>query len=74
MSEIDRDVLLIRLANELEEYLDNGMLYCGASKQTLYSNHAYNLVIEMAEKLGHNSLADEFKKSYERKFTSSNSY
>ncbi len=56
---IDRDVLLIRLANELEEYLDFGLLYCTEVKQKKYSNHSDRLVVEIAEKLGFPSLATE---------------
>ena len=56
---IDREVLLIRLANELEEYLDLGILYCGQLRQKQYANHDSHLIVEMAEKLGFPSLAAE---------------
>lgn len=56
---IDRDVLSIRLANELEEHLDLGLLYCTNTKQNNYSNHNTQLVVEIAEKLGFSSLGNE---------------
>lgn len=56
---IDRDVLLIRLANELEEHLDLGLLYCTKAKQNKYSNHNSQLIVEIAEKLGFPSLGTE---------------
>lgn len=60
----DRDVLLIRLANELEEYLDFGIIYCGDSKQQQYSNHQNNLIVEIAEKLGYPTLAVELANAF----------
>jgi (p)ppGpp synthase/HD superfamily hydrolase len=62
----DRDVLLIRLANELEEYLDFGIIYCGDSKQQQYSNHQNNLIVEMAEKLGYPTLAVELANAFKQ--------
>lgn len=56
---IDKDVLLIRLANELEEYLDLGLLYCGESKHQLYQDHDTQLMVQMADHLGYSALADE---------------
>ncbi|NJK51498.1 HD domain-containing protein [Candidatus Gracilibacteria bacterium] len=58
------DVLLIRLANELEEYLDFGIIYCGDSKQQQYSNHQNNLIVEIAEKLGYPTLAVELANAF----------
>lgn len=55
-NEKDQLVLLIRLANELEEYLDLGLLYCG-SKSQIYSGHQTGLVSEMAKLLGYPLLA-----------------
>ncbi|MFB2935693.1 DUF6817 domain-containing protein [Aerosakkonemataceae cyanobacterium BLCC-F154] len=59
LSAIERDVLLIRLTNELEEYLDLGILYCGELKYQRYINHSCDLMVEMAEKLGFPSLAKQ---------------
>ncbi|GFE67659.1 DUF6817 domain-containing protein [Chroococcus sp. FPU101] len=56
---IAKDVLLIRLANELEEYLDCGLLYCGAAKHQLYQEHDTHLLSKMAEYLGYPALGVE---------------
>ncbi len=61
---IDRDVLLIRLANELEEYLDLSILYCANVKQQEYAKHNEHLVVGMAEKLGFPALAVELTKVF----------
>lgn len=66
---IDRDVVLMRLANELEEYLDFGLLYCAQAKQEKYTNHSDHLVVEIAEKLGFPSLAVELKTMYKETAT-----
>ena len=74
LSRIDRDVLLMRLANELEEYLDLGMLYFGEERRrrTNYLNDNGQLMIQMAEKLGFPSLgaglAQAFKETAEAEF------
>lgn len=61
LAPVDRDVLLVRLANELEEYLDLGILYCGDRKrqQTDYVNDSGQLMMQMAQKLGFPSLVAE---------------
>lgn len=61
---IDRNVLLIRLANELEEHLDLGLLYCGDGKHRQYVNHSGHLMVEMAEKLGFPTLAIELARVF----------
>jgi (p)ppGpp synthase/HD superfamily hydrolase len=58
---IDRDVLLIRLANELEEYLDLGIIYCGDAKYQRYINYSGHLIVNMAERLGFSRLAKELE-------------
>jgi len=74
LSKIDRDVLLIRLANELEEYLDLGMLYFGEDRRrrTNYLNENGRLMVSMAEKLGFPalgaSLTQAFKETAEAEF------
>ncbi|MBW4661155.1 MAG: hypothetical protein KME15_20965 [Drouetiella hepatica Uher 2000/2452] len=60
LDDIGRDVLLVRLANELEERLDLGILYCGDSKSQRYAERDRHLS-EMAEKLGYPTLAAEFE-------------
>jgi (p)ppGpp synthase/HD superfamily hydrolase len=54
----DRDVLLIRLANELEELLDLGILYCGDGRRRFANNENLNaLTIRLAEQLSFPALA-----------------
>lgn len=57
---IDRDVLLTRLANELDDLLDLGVLYCfSAERKRQHYIQFSPLMIEMAEKLGFPTLAVE---------------
>ena len=65
LNSIERDVLLIRLTNELEEYLDLGILYCGELKYQRYVNHSCNLMVEMAEKLGFPTLAKQLATTFQ---------
>lgn len=62
---IDRNVVLMRLANELEEHLDLGLLYCGDGKHQDYSYRGGPLMIKMAEKLGFPTLAIQLTKVFE---------
>lgn len=64
LDSIDRDVLLVRLANELEEYLDFGILYCGNFKHQQYINYDSHLIVEMAQKLGFPALAVQLENSF----------
>lgn len=59
LGQIDRSVLLIRLANELEEYLDLGILYCEEARYQEYINSSRHLMVGMAEKLGFPALTIE---------------
>jgi (p)ppGpp synthase/HD superfamily hydrolase len=63
---LDRDVLLMRLANELEEYLDLGILYCSDEKrqQANYVNDSGQLMIRMAESLGFPTLATNLAQAF----------
>jgi (p)ppGpp synthase/HD superfamily hydrolase len=63
---IDRDVLLIRLANELEEFMDFGILYRGEERrrQSTDGNAVERLMVQMAEKLGYPVLAAEMDKAF----------
>ena len=64
----------MRLANELEEYLDLGMLYFGEDRRrrTNYLNNNGLLMIQMAEKLGFPALgaglAQAFKETADAEF------
>jgi len=63
---IERDVVLMRLANELEDHLDLGMLYCGDQKRTWSSgSERCRLMVEIARKLGFPQLADELGRTIE---------
>jgi (p)ppGpp synthase/HD superfamily hydrolase len=70
LSSMERDVLLIRLANELEHHLDLGALYF-ARNETERKGHQRHigrhgpLMVTMAEKLGQSSLADEMKATFD---------
>ncbi|MBD1841394.1 hypothetical protein H6F78_12135 [Coleofasciculus sp. FACHB-64] len=61
---LDRDILLVRLANELEEYLDFGIVYCGDFKHQQYINYDGHLIVEMAEKLGFPNLATQLTEAF----------
>ncbi len=63
LESIDRDVLLIRLANELEEFLDLGILYSGEERrrQSIDADRPIGL---MADKLGYPALATEINKAF----------
>jgi len=66
LGSLDRDVLLIRLANELEEFLDLGILYCGDEKrrQANYHEGSGKLLIKMAERLGFPELALQLERAF----------
>jgi (p)ppGpp synthase/HD superfamily hydrolase len=56
----ERDVLLVRLANELEDHLDLGVLYCGnAERRREYVRSSLYRCIDMAVRLGFPELASE---------------
>jgi (p)ppGpp synthase/HD superfamily hydrolase len=60
MSALERDVVLIRLANELEDHLDLGVLY-GANSESRrrFMEEHRRACFAMAEELGAQALADE---------------
>jgi (p)ppGpp synthase/HD superfamily hydrolase len=63
MTQAERGVVLMRLANELEEFLDRGVLYCGDRKRRAISDpHRCRLLIEVAQRLGYQNLSDELAK------------
>ena len=60
MDAIERDVVLMRLANELEEFLDLGVLYCGEQRRRgASSSHRCGLIVDIAQRLGFASLSVE---------------
>ena len=65
LSPIERDVLVIRLANELEDHLDYGVLYCGnGEKRREYIRSPLNQSVDMARMLGLSELAAELDRSF----------
>jgi (p)ppGpp synthase/HD superfamily hydrolase len=65
MSAEDRDALLIRLANELEDHIDLGVLYCGnAAHRRAVVRSNMRAAMSMARKLGHPRLAAEFERVF----------
>jgi (p)ppGpp synthase/HD superfamily hydrolase len=65
LSSIDRDVVLMRLANELEERLDLGLRYCGDTKYQSYASRDCQRLVECAQKLGYPTLAIELEQAFE---------
>lgn len=55
---VDRDVLLIELADQLELHLDVGVLYCAEARQKL-TESIRPVILEIADKLGFTILASE---------------
>ena len=65
LSAIERDVLVIRLANELEDHLDFGVLYCGNGETRRdYIRSPLNQSVDMANKLGLTELASELEAAF----------
>lgn len=66
LDSFDRAVLLIRLANELEDFLDLGILYCESAEGRKEGIKATgHLLIELANKLGFPMLAGELSIAFE---------
>jgi (p)ppGpp synthase/HD superfamily hydrolase len=59
---IDRDVILIRLANELEDLLDRGSLYCAtAEHRTRHRQTVGQLILDIAKSTGVTRLTAELE-------------
>lgn len=59
---VDRTVVLVRLADRLEDYLDLGILYCPNAEDRLRGiQNDGQLMIELAVQLGYPTLAAEFE-------------
>ena len=65
LSPIDQRVVVIRLANELEDYLDGGVLFCAnsAARVARMSRLAKDHLV-LARQLGHPDLADELSQAF----------
>lgn len=59
LTPLEKDILLIRLANHLEEYIDLGMLYSGHGRQNKYVKDENFISVELAQILGFPSLSAE---------------
>lgn len=67
MDSIDRDVVLLRLTNELEDLLDSGLFYWSAPKSRLeYIERKGHLMVEIAARLGYPRLSAELADEMER--------
>jgi hypothetical protein len=65
LTPIEREVLVIRLANELEDHLDFGVLYCGnGENRREYIRSPLNQSVEMAQRLGLTELAIELDAAF----------
>jgi uncharacterized protein DUF6817 len=65
LSPLEREVLVIRLANELEDHLDFGVLYCGNGEtRREYIRSPLNQSVDMARALGLTELAAELDAAF----------
>jgi len=68
----ERSVLVIRLANELEDHLDAGILYCrDAERRKDHLRSSLYLCVEMAERLGIPELASQLSQTFQQTLTAS---
>jgi (p)ppGpp synthase/HD superfamily hydrolase len=66
MTPTERDVLLVRLANELEDHLDLGVLYCGNADDRRAAIRSWlGLSVDMAHGLGQPALAAELTRVFD---------
>jgi (p)ppGpp synthase/HD superfamily hydrolase len=66
MDTAERNVLLIRLANELEDHLDLGVLYAGnAERRRQELRSCLYLSVRMSRDLGQPALADELQRVFD---------
>lgn len=66
-SDHQKNLILMRIANEFEDYLDYGMAYRGDFSQVKSEGYG-NQVIELANKLSRRELAEELKQVFESHF------
>jgi len=70
LTSVERDVLVIRLANELEDHLDYGVLYCGnGESRREYIRSPLNQSVDMARELGLATLAAALDKAFKETLT-----
>jgi (p)ppGpp synthase/HD superfamily hydrolase len=69
-AERERNLLLIRLANELEDHLDYGVLYCGnGESRREYIRSPLNQSVNMAQALGLATLAARLDRAFRETLT-----
>jgi hypothetical protein len=62
-----RQLLLLRLANELEDHLDLGILYCSDAPRRLRKiDDTLHVTVELANRLGHGTLANALAGVFEQ--------
>lgn len=65
LTPIERDVVLMRLANELEDNLNLGVLYCSdAERRREFIKRFGPIMVDMADKLGFPTLASELGRAF----------
>jgi (p)ppGpp synthase/HD superfamily hydrolase len=65
LSPVEQRVVLIRLANELEDHLDAGIQFCANRAQRIARMLALaDPLVDLARQLGHPVLADELSRSF----------
>jgi (p)ppGpp synthase/HD superfamily hydrolase len=57
LSARDRDVVLLRLANEVDEHVDCGVAFADRNHEPLYADAAVDTMCELAVAIGHRDLA-----------------
>ncbi len=61
---VDRDVVLMRLANELDDHLDFGILYYPDAERRLRLLDSLAVCVDLARDLGHHRLADGLAEAF----------
>jgi len=70
LSGMDRDVVLMRLANELDDHLDLAALYCAnAEDRRLRIGAGLRLAVEIAKELGFPELANSLDEAFDETVT-----
>ena len=72
LSDMDRAVLLVRLANELEDHLDCGVLYCTDAERRIRWIHTHRSIFaDLAVSLGSTELAGALQRQFDAVLESS---
>lgn len=65
--QIDREVVLIRLANEVDDHFDGGILYCrDATARLERARHVRQAVVDIARRLGQPNLSSALEIAFDR--------